>query len=238
MKSAPMQLALNLRLPAHATFETFVAGPNAGVVRAVHALAGRTPERQIYLWGAGGVGKSHQLQALCRAQGEGSRPSVYLPLGEIRSLSPGILEGVEELSVVCIDDVHLAAGDPEWELALFGLTNRCRDTGCVLVLAARGSPTQLGIALPDLASRLAWGPVYRLRPLEDGDRIRALQLHGAQRGLDIPDEVGRYLLTRSSRELRALLGVLDTLDEVSLATRRRITVPLVRSVLAGGMPST
>lgn len=237
MSSTPIQLALNLRLPAHATFETFVSGPNAGAVRAVRALTGRIQERQLYLWGPRGVGKSHLLQALCRAQGEGARPSVYLPLREILTLSPRILEGVEDLSVVCVDDVHLAGGDADWELALFGLSNRCRDTGCVLVLAARGAPNHLGIGLPDLASRLGWGPVYRLSALEDADRIRALQLHGVQRGLDISDEVGRYLLTRSSRELTALLGVLDTLDEVSLVTRRRITIPLVRSVLAGRLPS-
>lgn len=232
MNAGPVQLPLNLRLPAHAKLETFVSGPNAGALQAVRNLAETAAERQIYLCGPAGVGKSHLLQALCRAQGERSWPSVYLPLRQMAPLGAHLLEGVEELSTVCVDDVDVVAGDAGWELALFGMINRCRDAECALVLTSRRAPAHLEIALPDLSSRLAWGPVFRLGPLDDEDKITALRTHASQRGLRISEEVGRYLVSRYSRELGALLGLLDTLDEVSLATQRRITIPLIRSVLA------
>jgi DnaA family protein len=59
-----------------------------------------------------------------------------------------------------------------------------------------------------------------------------LQQRARGRGLELPDEVGRYLLARSARDIPSLLAVLDRLDHASLAAQRRLTVPFVREVLA------
>ena len=41
-----------------------------------------------------------------------------------------------------------------------------------------------------------------------------------------------HLLTRFSRDLKHLMGLLDRLDAFSLSTKRAITVPLLRQMLA------
>jgi DnaA family protein len=43
--------------------------------------------------------------------------------------------------------------------------------------------------------------------------------------------VGRYLITRFSREMPNLISLLDTLDRVSLAEQRRLTIPLVKRAI-------
>ena len=45
------------------------------------------------------------------------------------------------------------------------------------------------------------------------------------------EEVLEYLLRRARRDMHTLMGYLDRLDVVSLAEKRRITVPLLREVL-------
>ena len=60
------QLPLALALADHASFETFVPGRNAAAVQHVRALAGRGADT-IWLWGAEGAGKTHLMQAACRA---------------------------------------------------------------------------------------------------------------------------------------------------------------------------
>ncbi len=86
------------------------------------------------------------------------------------------------------------AGIPEWEEALFDLFNRLRDAKTRLLVAADKPPKNLDIVLPDLVSRLSWGLVFQVQPLNDNDKVLALQLRAHLRGLDMSEEVARYIL--------------------------------------------
>ncbi|MGD2083467.1 MAG: DnaA regulatory inactivator Hda [Chromatiales bacterium] len=222
------QLPLRLPLDERADFEGFLPGPNAEPLALLQGFAARADEPFVYLWGPPGSGKSHLLQAVChRAHREGATPS-YLPLGEVLALGPDILEDMDRLDMVCIDDVERAAGTPEWERALFRLYNGLRDRGGRLLVSAERAPVALDLTLPDLRSRLSWGLVLRIAPLDDADKERLLMLSAARRGLDLSPEAARYLVSRNRRDLPALLGALDRLDELSLAARRRLTIPFIR----------
>jgi DnaA family protein len=74
--------------------------------------------------------------------------------------------------------------------------------------------------------------VFRLRALADADRLQALRIRAALRGLELSEDAGRYLLTRSRRDMGSLYALLDTLDREALRAQRRLTVPFVREVLA------
>jgi DnaA family protein len=87
------------------------------------------------------------------------------------------------------------------------------------------------VTLDDLRSRLGWGPVFQL-PAPDDEQLQAiLQFRARCRGLDMPPEVGRFLVSRAPRGMAALMQVLDTLDARSLADQRALTVPFVKQVL-------
>jgi len=221
------QLPLRIGLRDSATFANFLPAANA---QALHALQ-QQGEPFIYLWGAGGCGKSHLLQAACHAVTEAGGSAVYLPLGELSQMSAELLEGMERMQLVCIDEVDSIAGNTRWEQALFHLYNRLRDSGNRLVVAGQAAPPALGLSLPDLVSRLGWGPVYQLQLLSDEEKAKALRLRAAQRGMEMPPEVANYLLNRAPRDMQALFALLDELDEVSLAAQRRLTIPFVREVI-------
>lgn len=231
MSAAPRrQLALNLRLRDASSFENFHAGPNRELVeRLVQALAVPGAGR-VYLWGEAGSGKTHLLEAACRAAQAYERLAAYVPLREHATLTPAFLEDLEQAALVCIDDIDAVAGAGEWERALFALYERLRARGGLLVVAGRVAPAALGLALPDLTSRLAAGHVYALQALNDTDRGAALRARARSRGLEMSDEVSAYLLARYPRDLRSLFALLDRLDAAALAAQRRLTVPFVRSV--------
>jgi DnaA family protein len=221
------QLPLRIGLRDSATFGNFLPAANA---QALYDLE-RQQEPFIYLWGADGSGKSHLLQAACHAVTEAGGSAVYLPLGELSAMSPELLEGMEQMQLVCIDEVDTIAGNGPWEQALFHLYNRLRDSGNRLLVAGEASPGSLGIGLPDLVSRLGWGPVYQLQRLNDEQKAEALRLRAAQRGMEMPPEVASYLLNRAPRDMQALFALLDELDEVSLAAQRKLTIPFVREII-------
>ncbi|HET9664387.1 MAG TPA: hypothetical protein VFP00_09160 [Burkholderiales bacterium] len=83
----------------------------------------------------------------------------------------------------------------------------------------------------DLITRLAWGLVYEVHPLADDEKAQALRRRAAERGFLLADEVCAYLMTRASREMSVLLGILDALDRYSLQTKRPVTVALARELL-------
>jgi DnaA family protein len=217
-----------LRLDDHAVFETFHPAGNETVVDHLRSLARAGGVHGAWVSGAAATGKSHLLQATCESFGD---RAVYLPMSEFRDTSPELLEGLGSRELACIDDLHLVAGDASWEQALFGLCNEILDAGHQLVISATLSPRVIDIALADLRSRLQRLPAFRLHALDDGQRIAALQLRARHRGVDLPSDTARYMLTRSKRDMRSLYTLLDKLDLEALRAQRRMTIPFVRSVL-------
>ncbi|MER2890704.1 DnaA inactivator Hda, partial [Escherichia coli] len=100
-----------------------------------------------------------------------------------------------------------------------------------LLITGDRPPRQLNLGLPDLASRLDWGQIYKLQPLSDEDKLQALQLRAKQRGFELPEDVGRFLLKRLDREMRTLFDTLDQLDRASITAQRKLTIPFVKDIL-------
>jgi DnaA family protein len=226
-----MQLPLNIRLPAVATFDSFIADENALLPELLRQAAQQQGEPQIYCWSEAGLGKTHLLQAACRFAVEEKRKAAYLPLSELVAYPPAVLENLEFMHLICVDDVQAITARMDWEQALFSLVNRCRAQSCRMVFAADRNIQDLGLRLADLASRMAWGPVFQLRPLPDAGKLRVLQQRARARGMELPDSAGRYLLTHYPRELRFLCEQLDALDRASLVEQRKLTIPFIKSVL-------
>ena len=226
------QLPLGIVLPDSTTFDTFFTGPNEEIVATLRQHIGRNDNGLFALYGGAGSGKTHLLQAACHLAADLQLSPVYLSFATTESLRPEALNGLEHLDLIAIDDLHCVAGSDQWEHALFHLVNAAREQMTQIVVAASNTPEALGIRLPDLRSRLDAGLVYRLRMLDDSARLSALQLRARNRGLELSDEVGCYLLSRYPRDLGVLFDLLNQLDEASLVEQRRLTIPFVRQALS------
>jgi DnaA-homolog protein len=157
---------------------------------------------------------------------------IYMPLAELRAQNPQqVLDGLEDAGNICLDDIQTVVDDGAWCEYLFHLFNRCLQSGKKLLISSDCPSAQLLCALPDLQSRLRSSGDFRLRSLDETERAQALQLRALERGIDLTDDVVTYILTRNPRSFSALLQILDTLDKQSLAEKKRITIPFVRSVI-------
>ena len=225
------QLPLAVQLRDEATFENFYVADNALLVEQLRQqlLGG---ERYIYLFGQQGSGRSHLLQASCHLAESLNQQALYLPLKDLQDYPPeALFESVEQLDLVCLDDLDRVIGQADWEAALFHLFNRLKDSGTALVISAETSVRELPVQLADLASRLSWGSIFQLANLDDDQRQQAFKFRANIRGMEIPDEAMIYLYNRCSRDMDSLFIVLDQLDKASLKQQRKITSPFIKTVI-------
>ena len=219
-----MQLTFELAEAPPATFENFVAGPNAEAVQTLKHLARHDArETGLVLWGAGGAGKTHLLRAavtLALDQGRDARffddPSQVedVPLGHD--------------AFAAIDGIDRA--DEASQSRLFTLYNTLAASGGQLVAAAGVPPASMTLR-DDLRTRLGWGLVIELLPLADADKPKALEVFALARGFRLAPDAMAYLLAHGRRDMASLVRTLTALDRHSLAVQRPISVPLIREWL-------
>jgi DnaA family protein len=227
----PEQIPLPLGLPPRTSFEHFWPGCNAEAVGHLQSIAKAGGEHYLYLWGAEGQGKSHLLQATCQLAYQMGHPVSYLPMRQLCVLGPGVFDGLETQDLVCIDDVDAIVGDIESEQSLFSLFNQLRERNGRLVISASVPPRRLQTRLADLGSRLTWGLVLRLHTLNDEDTIAAIDLYARRLGLELSPQVSHFLFAHCRRDFTSLRDLLERLDHATLAAKRRLTVPFLKSLL-------
>jgi len=225
------QLPLNLQLHDDAVFDNFLIGKNQVAVQALQHFAMRRGESFIYCYGESGVGCTHLLQACCHLAFQHQLRIFYLPLSHYQELSIAIFSGLEHNQLVCFDDLDAIAGDALWEESLFHFYNRVRDNKLYFLVSAKKLAKHVSYVFPDLQSRLSSGLSLEIQPLNDAEKISALQMRAKNRGLLLSDEVSHYLLNRFSRNMSDLLSILEKLDCASLSTKRKLTIPFVKLVM-------
>lgn len=218
------------------SFANYYAAADSAVVHHVqHLLASQKPSDGVmYLAGPAATGKTHLLQAACQQHLAQGHSAMYIACAQILSdarYNPGYFDGLANVSLLCIDDVHCLVGHKQWEEACFHLYNQARAANCLLLFAGRQTPSGLGCCLPDLQSRLGWGLVLQLPQLSDEEKIAALALRASARGLVMGQAVLDYLLRYMARDMQQLVDCFEKLDAAAWQCQRRLTVAFVKQVL-------
>lgn len=231
------QLPLAISPAPQPTLANFVPGANGAVIDhllrwptdALAVPAGlAAPAPALYLWGPQGSGKSHLLRGLAaRAAAPGGAVADRVGWFDANDAAPWPLQ--PGWALVVIDGCE--ALDAAAQHAAFVLFTEAQTHGVPLAAAGALPPADLPLR-DDLRTRLAWGHVFALQPLSEQDTCTALNLEARRRGLQLPAEVSNYLMSRFARDLASLMALLAALDEHALATQRRLTVPLVRDLIA------
>ncbi|KNZ33026.1 MAG: DnaA regulatory inactivator Hda [Methylibium sp. NZG] len=216
------QIPLPIGTEPPRSFDNFLPGANAPAL--AHLMALSASSAPVYLWGAPGSGKTHLLHAVVRRfQDDGAR-TVWFGAND---LAPWARD--ERCGLIVLDDCHHF--DTDQQQAAFGLFVQAATHGVAVVAAGRVPPVDLALR-EDLRTRLGWGHVFALQPPAEPEVRGALRREADRRGVLLSDEVMDHLLTRFARDLKHLMSLLDRLDEFSLATKRPITVPMLKVMLA------
>lgn len=226
------QLPLALQLRDDATFDNFFAADNQLLVDQLRQFLSNE-EHYLFLYGTEGSGRSHLLQSLCHSAQDQDISAVYFPLQDCKDYPPEqLFDGLEAVDLICLDDVDAILGDDAWEQALFNLFNRLQACGGKLLVSANSAVRELPLSLPDLASRLSWGSVFKVNSLTEAQLVALIIFRAELRGLELSEDVAQFIYNRCQRDTQALIAVLDRLDKASLQQQRRLTIPFIKTALA------
>ena len=203
-------------------FDHFLAGANAPALAHLRALQSGAPP--VYLWGPSGSGKTHLLQATAVRAAEQGGGAGWFGAGD-----PAPWAMSEAWSLVLFDDCDRF--DPDQQQAAFRLFVEATARALPVVAAGRVPPVDLPLR-EDLRSRLGWGHVFALQPLAETEARAALRQEADRRGVFLSDDVIDFLLTRFERDLKHLMAQLARLDAFAMASKRALTVPLLKQMLA------
>ena len=135
--------------------------------------------------------------------------------------------------MLAIDNLDAIAGSVEWETCFYQIINRCRAGEFRFLFTLSQKPEQLACELDDFRSRLQWGLLLQLPSSDEQGLRQILKARAELLGLKLSEEVLSYLLNRYERDLASQVKLLRRLDAASLSHQRRVTIPLIKQVLAG-----
>jgi DnaA-homolog protein len=225
------QIALDIALSPAPALANFLPGPNGAAIEHLRLWVGegrassgtlRSPV-PTYLWGESASGKSYLLKAVREALREQG--------GEVGWLDPTIHEPPEfnpHWVAVMLDDVQGYSAVQQH--AAFNYFVNAQTEQRWILAAGSLPPADLPLR-DDLRTRLGWGHVFALQVLTEPERRAVLRREADARGIFLGDDVMDFILARFSRDLNSLMQLLEQLDGYSLATKRAVTVPLVKSML-------
>ncbi len=249
-----MQLPLPIELPTYQTLDNYYFYNNELLHNALIGLVGEPADKAniIVIHGTSHSGKTHLATALYHFASAQHKSVCYLDFNEL--FNPEIMQrfllmyhadeeyaedafftmlsGYENNELLIIENIDVLADQPKLQVALFDLINRCIEHRTHILISSKYGPYDDFISLPDLRSRLTWGQVYKLDPVDD-DGIHSIVLdYVAMKGVNMQPSVIAYLLKFTTRDIKHVLHLIDQLDKLALVEKKAITIPLVKKLLA------
>ena len=185
----------------------------------------------LFLYGIKKSGKSFLLQSVCNFYASKNKSSLYIPIAEVMKYGISFMDSLDNLDVICIDDIDLINFDKEWEVAIFNLINDCLISKCRLIFSSAFNPSTIKFDLIDLISRIKKMDHVELFPVSKDKLNDAINFICNLRSINLGEKEINYLVTYSKRNISDLINVINKLDKTSMQLKRKITVPLIKEVI-------
>ena len=225
----PKQLTFPWNKENKSSFKGFY--PTESNKQLLHLLQDADFADDLLIFGPKDSGKTYLLQALCNRTKNNGKSSLFLPMKQAIKLSTDILDSLEEIELVCLDGIDHVIGNKAWETAMFNLINRSLNSNNRLIFTSSKNIHNINFNLNDLNSRLRKIQSHELYSLSDDEILNALKYIADLRSIELGNKEAQYLLTYANRNISDLVKILESLDQLSMEMKRRITIPLIKEVI-------
>lgn len=220
-----MARQLSFDLPALVVLgraDFYVAPSNALAVAMIESTE-TWPAPQLTVCGPEGAGKTHLANVWANMTGAVIVPSRDLPGRDIPTLAE---------TPVAVEDVPEIAANAAAMDALFHLFNLMRAHGRPLLMTGRGDPSQWGLALPDIQSRVQAAAHVALDLPDDTLLAAVLGKLFADRQITPKPDVIPYLVRHMERSFAAAQSIVAGMDKMALDEGRTVSRQVAARMIA------
>jgi len=243
---------LSADLDPRFTFDNFVVGkPN----ELAYAAARRVADTEnpafnpLFLYGGVGLGKTHLMHAIAWhiRNNYPHRRVIYMSAEKfmyqfVRALrfkdTVSFKEQFRSVDVLMIDDVQFIGGKDTTQEEFFHTFNALVDRNRQVIISADKSPQDLDRMEERLRSRLGWGLVADLHPVNYELRLGILHAKAEKLGCPVPDKVMEFLAHKIASNVRELEGALNRIVAHAQLVGRTISLEMTQEVLSDMLRAT
>jgi chromosomal replication initiation ATPase DnaA len=190
-----------------------------------------------------GLGKTHLLHAIGNALAKG--PEAVVACLGAEDFTEDLIDAIDRdrvplwraryrrVTALLVDDVHLLAGRDKSQEELFWVFNQLVEQGRQLVFTSAVPLRELQGIEPRLVSRLEGGLVVTLEAPERELRLAVVERALAARVGSADPELAQYVAGRPAESPRAVLGLVQRVEQAAEARQTQVTAGLAREVLEG-----
>jgi chromosomal replication initiator protein len=229
------------------TFDTFVVGANNNLAHAASLAVAESPAEiynPLFIYGGVGLGKTHLMHSIAHYILEQNPNSkvMYVTsekftnelIESIRNVNTSPTEFREKyrnIDVLLIDDIQFIIGKESTQEEFFHTFNTLHESKKQIIISSDKPPKDILTLEERLRSRFEWGLTVDIQPPDYETRMAILKKKEELDGLQIDNEVMKYIATNVKSNIRELEGALTKIVALSRLKKKEVNVTLAEEAL-------
>jgi chromosomal replication initiator protein len=245
--SAFPQVDRSIHLNPKYTFDSFVVGDGSRMAHAAALSVADHPGilyNPLFIYGGTGLGKTHLLHAIGNEVYRNNPQMVIRYVSTemftdeyISSIQSGKMEQFKakyrKVDLLMVDDIQFLTGKTETQNEFFHTFEELWNNGKQIVLTSDRTPSELEKLAERLVSRFQMGLITDIVVPDLETRVAILRKKAESYGIDIAQDVLRYIAEQISVNVRELEGALKRVQAYSVINNRDITIEVTHQALMG-----
>jgi len=244
MTQLNQQLIIDYRIKPEYSFSNFVKTLSTEVAYNAAVSVARKPGQKynpLCIYGDMGVGKTHLLSAIGKEAMSSANDAVIVYVNSKFILAEqekannefdvvSLVKEYNHVDFLIIDDIDEILKKSSIDEKVFHLYNYLMQKGKQLIFSSSIPANQLKFTDQNLKSRLESGLTVKIEKMNDEDKRKVIKKLAKDFEVFIPNNVVDYILSSAPRDFISLYNIVSRINRLSLETKKKITLPLVRNL--------
>lgn len=240
------RMQIDPQLNSNYVFDNYVEGDCNRVARSaglhVAQKPGATAFNPLVVFGGVGWGKTHLVQAIGNEVRRLHPNKTVLYVSAEKFINQFIdhsknneindfINFYQLIDVLILDDIHLFIPAAKTQDVFFAIFNHLHQSGKQIVLTSDTPPKDLEGMQERLLSRFRWGLNADIQPPDFETRQEILRMKMRQEGLEMSDDVIKYVAYNVQSNVRELEGAMIALFAQATLNKKEIDIELAKRVM-------
>ena len=243
--TAPQVQDLDSQLVPHYRFDNYIEGESNRLARSVGESIANTPANTFnpfFVYGPSGCGKTHLINAI------GLRIKELHPQMRVLYLSAHLftvqytdavlnnkvndfIRFYQTIDTLILDDVQELSGKTGTQNTFFHIFNHLHINGKQIILSADRPPVAIQGIEDRLLTRFKWGMLAEIEKPTKNLRLGILAAKVDNEGLNIPENVLKFISEHVDDSVRDLEGIINSLMAYSVVYNCDVNMGLVQKIM-------